>query len=293
VLASIAALAEFPERIKNIIKTYTVNGCKVYGVTLSLNGSFKEIYVDNYFPYNTSLEALEYAKAVDIREDSEEEYNIIELWVPILEKAIAKAAGSYEVISGSAAEALFSVFTGYQACCVQMGNMSTDEVFDKLLSYDKKDYLMSTSSHRSDGDHLQTLGLYNKHAYTILGAHKYRTRYGEIVRLVELRNPHGLGGSEWKGKWSDECPNWTRDLKRQCNWTDHDMDGRFFMSAEDFQEYFTNYRICKYGKRGEKMPKCCPSCEGTGKRCFVVPCLNCQFQTLNVSYWHPTSPTGY
>merc|ERR1712000_579232 len=86
---------------------------------------------------------------------------------------------------------------------------------------------------------------------------------GETARLIELRNPHGQGKSEWEGEWSDSCPNWTSELKQQCNWT-NEQDGRFFMSVEDFCEYFTNYKICKYGEPSEEMPEHCPECNGEG-----------------------------
>merc|ERR1712096_261798 len=274
----------------------------------------KEILVDNYFPYNTKRKTLHYAKAVDKRQYAYNQRNKtikMELWVPIIEKACAKAAGSYEELSGGQGHVGLSLLTGYNACMVQMGNMSTDELFERLLSYDKKNYLMSASIKNikrrfwerapvwtARKDHLRTLGVHGDHAYTVVGAHKCQ-KNGETVRLVELRNPHGLGGREWNGEWSDASPNWTRELKRQCNWT-NERDGRFFMSAEDFHKYFTNYKICKYGKEGEEIPECCPECNGEGtvwtNLIFgkVIPylsssksCPTCQVKPLRKSYWHP------
>merc|ERR1711964_110656 len=143
-----------------------------------------------------------------------------------------------------------------------------DEIFDDLLSYDKKDYLLCcTISHstKHEKSYLRNLGLRHGHAYTVLGAHKLNSR-GGTVRLVEIRNPHGQGQSEWQGKWSDNCPNWTSELKERCKWTNEEVnDGRFFMSAEDFCEYFSYYDICKYGEPSERMPRHCPKCKGTGK----------------------------
>merc|ERR1711964_393789 len=125
-------------------------------------------------------------------------------------------------------------------------------------------------------------------AYTVLGAHRCQ-KNGETVRLVEVRNPHGQGKSEWNGDWSDSCENWTRKLKDQCKWT-NEQDGRFFMSAEDFHEYFTNYKICKYGKASEKIPECCPECNGEGTIWYGTrSCPTCQVYPLRQSYWHPDS----
>ena len=45
---------------------------------------------------------------------------------------------------------------------------------------------------------------------------------------MELRNPHGMG--EWNGKWSDNSPVWTDDLKKFFNPNLQRQDGVFCMS---------------------------------------------------------------
>ena len=39
---------------------------------------------------------------------------------------------------------------------------------------------------------------------------KVKDKTGRMVRLVKLRNPHGMG--EWNGKWSDKSDAWTPEL---------------------------------------------------------------------------------
>ena len=49
------------------------------------------------------------------------------------------------------------------------------------------------------------LGLQTRHAYTITKVVGVRSKYGlEMIPLIRIRNPHGKGGMEWKGAWSDQ-----------------------------------------------------------------------------------------
>lgn len=97
-------------------------------------------------------------------------------------------------------------------------------------------------------------GLIDTHAYTVLW---YGVAAG--VELVQLRNPHGGGGSardweegEWQGAWSDKDQLWDErpDVKAALESLRNDgarspywdkqvsHDGIFFMSFEDFLTHF-------------------------------------------------------
>ena len=51
-LSSLAALAEFPDRIKRIFITKEVNSAGCYAVQMYINGEKRTVVVDDYFPYN-------------------------------------------------------------------------------------------------------------------------------------------------------------------------------------------------------------------------------------------------
>merc|ERR1719253_25390 len=51
-------------------------------------------------------------------------------------------------------------------------------------------------------------GLIGTHLYTLEGVQEVQG-----VRLVKLHNPHGDGGKEWNGKWSDNDSSWTPSMK--------------------------------------------------------------------------------
>ena len=51
-LASLSALAEFPDRIKRIFLTKDVNEAGCYAVQMYINGEKRTVVVDDYFPYD-------------------------------------------------------------------------------------------------------------------------------------------------------------------------------------------------------------------------------------------------
>ena len=61
-------------------------------------------------------------------------------------------------------------------------------------------------------------------------------------KLINLRNP--WGHKEWLGDWSDKSEKWTKDIRNQCNNYDIKNDGSFWMSFEDFLNFFIIGGIC-------------------------------------------------
>ncbi|KAG5188253.1 hypothetical protein JKP88DRAFT_287573 [Tribonema minus] len=75
------------------------------------------------------------------------------------------------------------------------------------------------------------------HAYTVLQA--VETSYGHL--LVQLRNPWGEG--ECTGDWSDASGMLTDEICKELKHVIDDEDGTFWMSAEDYKDNFTEWRV--------------------------------------------------
>lgn len=89
-LSAVAAISEEEYRIKNVFEgqpMYNENG--IYKVLLRIQGEIKEIVVDDWLPVNSLNEPIFC------------QLNGNEFWVAILEKAWAKAHGSYASIIGT------------------------------------------------------------------------------------------------------------------------------------------------------------------------------------------------
>ncbi|KAL8827416.1 MAG: hypothetical protein Q9191_003199 [Dirinaria sp. TL-2023a] len=162
-----------------------------------------------------------------------------ETWLPLLEKAYAKAHGDFNSIQGG--------FTG-EAIEDLTGGVTTEIFTSDLLDTDKfwNEELMSVNDEFLFGcytgffDSWQGFGAWADrkdivalHAYSILEAREVK---GE--RLLRLRNPWGRG--EWKGAWSDGSEQWTPEWMQLLNHRFGD-DGMFWISYKDLLRTFQSF----------------------------------------------------
>lgn len=97
-LCALSSLAEYPSLIERLFDSAEINEHGVHAVWLNINGVWQRIVVDEYFPVVQRNGKYELAF-------SKTDQN--ELWVIILEKAYAKAFGSYwEIVGGDPVHAL-------------------------------------------------------------------------------------------------------------------------------------------------------------------------------------------
>jgi hypothetical protein len=124
-----------------------------------------------------------------------------ETWLPLIEKAYAKAHGDYRAIEGGWASEGIEDLTGGVAV-----NLNPEDIMDKdrfwteqLMQVNRK-YLFGGSSQEAFRK-----GIYETHAYVVLEAWEE----GDL-RLVKIRNP--WGEREWTGDWSDGDKLWTAEM---------------------------------------------------------------------------------
>jgi hypothetical protein len=84
-------------------------------------------------------------------------------------------------------------------------------------------------------------GLVTGHAYAVLKTKKVTNSRGTESRIVQLRNPHGMG--EWQGPFADKSRWWSDEAKTAVNLRKED-DGAFWMTIEDFRVFFHDCNIC-------------------------------------------------
>lgn len=228
-ISSISALAEFPNIIRRLFNITKSKSNHIYSVNLCIGGIFQEYLLDGYFPVGKDSR-LKFCTSKS---------NV--LWPLLLEKAYAKAFGAYWNIGGAGAPCrALKDLTGAPTEFVKFKDSTADEVYEKILSADKKGYIM-VSPTKNDKREVEThLGMIPFHAYTVISAIEIQ---GE--KLIKLRNPHGKG--EWKGDWGDSSPKWTSDLRNRYNVEDA-VDGTFFMPLENFRRNFIEVAICNYIK---------------------------------------------
>lgn len=112
----------------------------------------------------------------------------------------------------------------------------------------------------SDDSQSSDSGVVQGHAYSLLRIAANRPGAdGAPFDLMQLRNPHGHGGKEWTGAWSDGHACWDAHpaIKAELKPTDAN-DGTFWIAKEDFSREFGSINVCvsqrSVGERRERQP---------------------------------------
>ncbi|CAF1596676.1 unnamed protein product [Rotaria sp. Silwood1] len=241
-ITALSVLAEEPEYLMRVLITKQYNNEGIYCVRLCKDGEWTQVLVDDRLPC-TSNKKLAYSQA-----------HRKQLWVPLIEKALAKLNGSYEaIIAGRCCEGLATV-TGSPCETLILGrannpddkNVDYDKLWSKLLNARSQKFLMCAmccNNHISK-EEFEKVGLLNVHAYSLQDLKQ--TKDGKY-RLVKLRNPWG-GTYRWTGDWSDYSHLWSEnpDLHFELlNNKRNKHDGVFWMPFISFVKYFECVDICK------------------------------------------------
>merc|ERR1711964_2180 len=132
--------------IQNLFVTKKVNTQGIYTMRFFVDGEWKEITVDDYFPCHSGGDTV-YAKAEGTKT---EEAEVKEIWVTLLEKAFAKRFGSYGALnSGQACDALREL-SGCPSKTLGWSPDELDDLWAQLSSFDGKNYAMCASVGDSD-----------------------------------------------------------------------------------------------------------------------------------------------
>lgn len=161
-----------------------------------------------------------------------------ETWLPLIEKAYAKAHGDFRSISGGFTGEGIEDLTGGVTTELWTSDIFDKELFWKDLLLVNKDYLFACATGWFDdflgGSYMtDRKGVFSSHAYSIMEAIEI-----EGQRLLKLRNPWGK--SEWQGPWSDGSAEWTPEWMARLNHRFGD-DGVFWISFSDLLKKFSEF----------------------------------------------------
>ncbi|ORY51621.1 cysteine proteinase [Rhizoclosmatium globosum] len=272
-VSALSVIAENPALLHRVLPSQPGPKHGYFLARFFIDGKWQEYCVDNYFPLMPPEQVkkstvashpgphLYFAKAVNKN-----------IWVPVLEKAYAKAHSSYQAISGGQiAEALFDL-TGFPTESIPFGGIGFDsELFwTRLLSFQSQGFLMGAVCPQS-GD-----GLVGGHAYSLLQVVEESIEDGLVIgktknlhdyfdagvkrkwddtqefgvtdhgtlRLIKLRNPWGK--VEWKGKFGVDSAEWSSSLRKRLNHDQKEDEGGgvFWISYHDFLTRFSQVDVC-------------------------------------------------
>ena len=256
-LSAIAALAKEEIMIKRLFYTQNYNKTGAYGVFYMMNGEWKLVIVDDFFPCKSTRINKKFVFSKN---------NGFEIWVMLLEKAWAKINGNFARIGcGGQPHEVFEVTTEAfsERISVPKKSDEIEELWQKLIRAQESRFIMTAGTGVSD--ETDEMGLATGHAYTLTHVYDiFPNNKKKRVRLLNLRNPWGEG--EWTGDYCDDSELWDRnngevrnELLRQMReyYKDNSLtleekdDGVFFMKFEDFIQFYVVLGICHINPRYE------------------------------------------
>jgi len=221
--------------VKNMIYPQDHNGNPIfnpsgqYAVKLFLNGIWRKVIIDDYFPvdeYNRFLCAY-------VTESND-------IWLSLLEKAYMKVNGGYD-FPGSNSGADLMALTGWFPERVSFAKAELDKVWSRMVSGTKSgDCLITVSTEPGLTPEVEeAMGLVQGHAYAVLevlevGGH----------RLLMIKNP--WAHKRWKGKFSfDDQKSWTPQLKKLLHFEQFNLqdNGMFWIDFDSLCLYFPNMHM--------------------------------------------------
>ena len=135
-LSVLSSLCIYPKLIEKLFfsKNLTKSKNHQYGIYFYINGIWKLILIDDYFPArNTSFKKFAFAYSTEK-----------EIWVPLLEKAWAKINGCYaKVGTGGLPNEVFDVCSEAYNEYILIKNKNKDLLWNEIFQGEKKIYMMT------------------------------------------------------------------------------------------------------------------------------------------------------
>ena len=236
-LSALCAVSNKPGQVEKICVARD-EAVGVYGFVFHRDGEWIQTIIDDKLyltvsDYDESADEKFTWEKVFNRQDAEEEYRKAyqtgsralyfaqcssenETWLPLLEKAFAKAHGDYSAIEGGyTGEAIEDLTGGVTTELFTTDLLDKEHFWNEELMKVNKEFLFGCATGRFDtwqGNQpsKDRKGIVSMHAYSIIEAVE---THGQ--RLLKLRNPWGK--TEWEGAWSDGSPEWTPEWMERLN----------------------------------------------------------------------------
>ena len=176
--------------------------------------------------YQTGSKALFFAQTLDQNET----------WVPLIEKAYAKAHGDYASLAGGwIGEGLEDLSGGVTTELFTSDILDLDEFWENEVSKVNEEFLFGCSTGVLEHGYGNRDGITEGHAYVVMDARTLKS--GQ--RLVKLRNPWGkIRKGLWEGPWSDGSKEWTTEVQEELGHK-FGSDSVFWISYEDMISKYT------------------------------------------------------
>ena len=230
----------YPSIFNKIILTQEFNPQGKYEVQLFIDGEYKVITIDDYFPCIRGTNVYYFTRPTNFA-----------IWTVLIEKAWAKVNGGYLNIVNLWSGDFFKALTGFSFEELAHSLLTPEELFDKIC-YVKanKGFCFSLTL---DTLEVKDKGLYGYHTYVVEDTEKIELEPGKNLCLLKLLDP--LGQTKWNGDYNPSSPLWTDELKAKVNPEKLNVkNGELLISLDEFHKFFVRTDGCYMLLNGFKKP---------------------------------------
>ena len=229
-ISCLISLTEFPQLIFQLFKTVTLPDSNDIAIEIAMkvDGDWKIVLLDDMIPVKKGTK-----EPIGARTNNKV------VWGIFLEKAWAKINGGYANICMGNPKDVFETLTPFACLPIEIASENKKTFWKNIRDSDAFQCIMTCSTDARDT--LKDKGLLKNHTYCLRSAYEKEIN-NEKVKLLKLNNPFGKG--EWNGDWSDSSNKWNDETKELFQFGVKKDDGEFYISYEDFTQYFSDVAIC-------------------------------------------------
>lgn len=187
----------------------------------------------------------------------------VEFWPALLEKAYAKAKGTYELLNNWLPIDACIELTG--GCPERVKNISRllsgeqkqiDRLFADILRANQNgniplvSFHAKTPSNANRQQDTRSLGLEPRYVYRITQV----ADLGQGRQIIRIKNCSGWTNPQWTGSWSPDDASWLNvsdSVRRELD-GEAFHDGGFWIGVQDFLRHFDNIDFCHINKETDK-----------------------------------------
>eukprot|EP00746_Dinoflagellata_sp_MGD_P167497 gnl/MRDRNA2_/MRDRNA2_98175_c0_seq1.p1 gnl/MRDRNA2_/MRDRNA2_98175_c0~~gnl/MRDRNA2_/MRDRNA2_98175_c0_seq1.p1 ORF type:complete len:1012 (+),score=238.22 gnl/MRDRNA2_/MRDRNA2_98175_c0_seq1:86-3121(+) len=203
-------------------------------------GEWKEVLIDTRLPYSDSVDARRPTYGHCLNKE--------EMWLPLMEKAMAKYMGSYEALceGGNLSDALVDLTGGsvesFDLTSPQIQNLAqSGELWHFVRNWFITGCLLACVLEEDESNEAAEHpdGILPNLAYGILDVVE-----ADGIKMIRIRNP--WGESEWKGAFADHDQMWNKhpELREKLKY-EFGPDGTWWMRFEDWVSAYNKLHVCR------------------------------------------------
>ncbi|EXL89982.1 hypothetical protein FOIG_16740 [Fusarium odoratissimum NRRL 54006] len=210
IMASLTALSKVPGGLQRICVAHKTK-IGIYGFVFYRDGEWIYSIIDD----KLYLKSPGWDIISLHRDPPADRLDQNETWVPLFEKAFAKAHGDYASSAGGwIGEGIEDISGGVTTELLASDILDIDGFWDKEMSRVNDEFLFGASTGLLEHSYGERNDISEEHAYVAMEARTLKS--GQ--RLVKLRNPWGkVRKGIWEGAWSDGSKEWTTEVQQELN----------------------------------------------------------------------------